>query len=404
MISVLSHQPPLNGNRFLIFFLIVLAGCSPKIVIVKNPDPTVQKKTEPAKTDRQLAQKDKKVTMSLVLPFDFPTNEIEKEDISRATLALDFYQGFLLGVDSVLRTGTSFDIRVVDSKAEMQPLGPILKKADLKGSELIIGPVFPGNLKQVPKSGSYFVSPLAATMPNEFENPNIISMVPNISLHAQRIAKYVQKRPNPEKLIVVLLNSKTAESEQFGSYLRAELNNPQSKYIFQEFTSSAIFETRLQKGKEYLVIISTADKEFANQSLDKLSKIKSRLHYPIDVIGHPNWVKENLNTNQLQQLNALVPSSYFVNYKRAAVTSFLKKYRTSYQFEPSEYSFKGFDTGYYFARLLAKYGDEFAKNMVKEKYAGLQNNYLFYFDPELGYMNTGIFLLRYRNFSLLPID
>ena len=37
-----------------------------------------------------------------------------------------------------------------------------------------------------------------------------------------------------------------------------------------------------------------------------------------------------------------------------AVTTFIKNYRNKFNIEPTEYAFKGFDTGFYLASLMAK--------------------------------------------------
>lgn len=407
MISVLNHLRRLNGSKLLILVFFLLASCSTKVVKVNKPKkvPTEREKEVVVEPKKPEIQKPKNVKLALLLPFDIRETEINKKGTERASMAIEFYQGFLLGVDSVLNSGTNINVQVLDTKNADQSMGGIIRQSGVRNADLVIGPVFPESLKQLNLiSQQFYVSPLAASMPDEFNNPRIISMIPSIRLHAEAIYKYISHKYPPSNLIVVLINSKTEESEQLGAILRSNLAVDNAKYTFQEYISVAGLETKLQKSKDYVVLISSSDKDFVASSLDKLNKIKSRLKYPIDVIGHPNWIKQNYNTGQLQALNTVISTSYFVNYKRAGVTEFLKKYRAAYQFEPTEFSFKGFDTGYYFARLIARYGKDFIGHLPKEKYVGLQNNYSFYYDPALGYMNTGVSLVKYKNFALVPID
>ena len=407
MISVLNHLRRLNGSRLLVILLVFLVSCSPKIAKVKKPKKvtTNTEKEVTVEAEKPMVSKPKNAKIALLLPFDIRENEINKKGADRAAMAIDFYQGFLLGLDSALNTGMNIDVQVLDTKNADQSMVAITRDQSVKTADLVIGPVFPESLKQLnPMSNKLFVSPLAASMPDEFNNPHIISMIPNIRLHAEAICKYISRKYSVSKLMIVLINSKTEESEQLGAILRANLGVEGAKYTFQEYASVAGLETRLQKDKDYVVLISSSDKDFVSSSLDKLTKIKTRLKYPIDVIGHPNWIKQNFNTTQLQALNTVISTSYFVNYKRSAVIDFLKKYRTANQFEPTEFSFKGFDTGYYFARLIGRYGNDFKEHLTKEKYAGLQNNYSFYYDIALGYMNTGITLVKYKNFALTPIN
>jgi ABC-type branched-subunit amino acid transport system substrate-binding protein len=159
------------------------------------------------------------------------------------------------------------------------------------------------------------------------------------------------------------------------------------------------------KEKEYAVIICSSDAKFVTPSIDKLFKLKNLKSggYDLQLFGHPNWVKQNYNIDQLQDLRTIVSSSYQIDYKSSAVINFIKKYRARYSFEPSEYSFKGFDIGLYFAKLMAKYGPAYIDYLTKEKYIGLHNDFRFEFNPKYGYINTELMLLQYRNLSLTKI-
>ncbi|RZL31706.1 MAG: amino acid ABC transporter substrate-binding protein, partial [Pedobacter sp.] len=83
-----------------------------------------------------------------------------------------------------------------------------------------------------------------------------------------------------------------------------------------------------------------------------------------------------------------------------AIVNFIKKYRAKFKFEPSEYSFKGFDIGFYFGKMLSKHGANYLDFITKEKYKGLHNNFSFIHDAQYGYINTSLMLLRYKNFAL----
>jgi hypothetical protein len=102
----------------------------------------------------------------------------------------------------------------------------------------------------------------------------------------------------------------------------------------------------------------------------------------------------------MQALNARISASYFVNYKAQNVKHFVARYRDEFGMEPSEYSFKGFDTAYYFGTLIEKYDRQYPDHLVKEIYKGLHNEYLFVKDLKYGYRNTSLMLLRYQNFEL----
>lgn len=156
-------------------------------------------------------------------------------------------------------------------------------------------------------------------------------------------------------------------------------------------------------GKKYVVLLSSTDWQFVTPTLDKLVKIKNN-GGRIDLFGHPNWIKQDYNTDKLQALNTKITSSYLVDYKSVPVISFVRKYRLAYNFEPGEYSFKGFDVGYYFGKLLAEHGANYLKYISKEKYKGLHNSFSFINGGNVGYLNTSMFLLEYKNYALNPVE
>ena len=102
----------------------------------------------------------------------------------------------------------------------------------------------------------------------------------------------------------------------------------------------------------------------------------------------------------MQWLNTRVSSSYFVDYKSDKVKHFIARYRDEYGFEPSEFSFKGFDIGYYFGSLLEKYDKAYPGHLGEAVYKGLHNNFRFTQDPDLGYINTELMILKYQGFEL----
>ncbi|MNI43029.1 hypothetical protein D3C73_973460 [compost metagenome] len=106
----------------------------------------------------------------------------------------------------------------------------------------------------------------------------------------------------------------------------------------------------------------------------------------------------------MQDLNTIISSSYKIDYKNSAVTTFIKKYRYQYGFEPGEYAFKGFDIGYYFGRLLTTYGEDYKDYIVKDRYKGLHNHFSFIHDEKLGYINTSLMLLKFKNFALNIVE
>ena len=396
---------------FLVLFTLVLGACSPKI---RTPKPEAAKPVEKEKpvekkSVRKFAQG---ASVSLLVPFKLDELNLKtatKADVEKYAMPIDFYQGFKLGLDSAAASGLNFKLNVFDTQDDNAHISSLYKNERFKQSNLIVGPVFPEGLKFISnyskENNVAVVSPLAASHPADFNNPNLISIVNNIDLHGKKIAAYIAKNFNPANTIVVLINPKKTEDEQFAAPIRNYFQT-NAKFVVQEYASAYSFETKMIKGKQYAVVVTSSDRAFVLPTIEKLHKLKNLPAggYNIALFGHPTWVKQNYPTDKLQDLNTIISSSYKIDYKNSAVTSFIKKYRYKYGFEPGEYAFKGFDIGYYFGKLMVTYGEDYKDYIVKDRYKGLHNNFSFIHDEKLGYINTSLMLLKFKNFTLSVVE
>jgi len=393
-----------------VLLMLVLSACSPK---VRTPKPETSKPAEKEKpADKKPIKKFTQASVSLLVPFKLDELNLKtatKADIEKYAMPIDFYQGFKLGLDSAAAQGLNFKLNVFDTQDDNAHISTLYKNERFKQSNLIIGPVFPEGLKFIAnyakENNATIVSPLAATDPGEFNNPNLVSIVSNIGLHGKKIGTYIAKNFNPANTIVVLINPKKTEDEAFAAPIRNYFQNT-GKFIVQEYASAYTFETKMIKGKQYVVVVTSSDRAFVLPTVEKLYKLKNLPTggYGINLFGHPNWVKQNYPADKLQDLNTIISSSYKIDYKSSAVVTFIKKYRYKYGFEPGEYAFKGFDVGYYFGKLLVNYGEDYKDYIVKERYKGLHNSFSFIHDEKLGYINTSLMLLKYKNFALNIVE
>lgn len=406
MILVRNRQQLLSGNKLLslLAFIVVIAACSPKITKPVATAPAKPVETKPVAKFTQ-------GNISVFIPFQlnqFNLKTVTKAQIGKADMALDFYQGLMLGIDSAASEGLNFKVNVFDSRDDNSQLAALSKREAVKTSNLIIGPIFPDGVKYMAQFSEAhkmpMVSPLAASKPTEFNNPYLISIVNNIDQHGVKIADYIAKQYKADQSIVVLINTKKSSDEQFAAPIRKQFAQQYPGFVVQEFTSTYIFETKMVKGKKYAVILCSDDAPFVSPSLTKIYRLKNVAGYPIQLFGHPNWAKQTYNIDQLQNLQTVLSSSYYIDYKSKAVVDFVKAYRTKYEFEPTEYAFKGFDTGYYFGKLMAKHGLNYLDFLVKDNYKGLHNDFDFGYDAEYGFYNKHLMLLQYRNTSLSNIE
>ena len=410
MILVPNHRQQLNGSKlYLLILALVIASCSKKTVPVTTvpPKPKPPVKEQPVK---EPAKKAVQHSVALLLPFHLDRispRSAELKEIRKADLAIDFYQGVKLALDSLSREGYNFKLQVFDSQEDELHMVNLARARSVLNNELIIGPVFPESIKTFSEFADLQhkleVSPLAAADPEQFKNPNLVSTTNNIDQHGWKVADFINRNYKPENVNLILINTRSSDDDKFAAPFKSFLNQlSEKKFIIKERPNSIGLEDDLSISKTNLVIIASSSRDFILPTIDRLYKI-SQAGSKIEVFGHPYWVKAQfLNAEKMQWLNTRITSSYYIDYKSSRVKSFIARYLRDYGTDPSEFAFKGFDNGYYFGKLLALYGDKYADHLTENQYEGLHNNFRFVKDEKSGFLNTELMILKYQGFELQP--
>lgn len=410
MTSVRNRRLLLNGSKLLFIILVVfIASCSRKVV------PTVKHPDEPGELPRAeqppvIVLEPRINSIGLILPFysgNVDPERVEEKNVSRADIALEFYQGFKLALDSLARDGAHFQLEVMDGGDNAADLADLAKSDAVQSKDLLVGPIFPEGIRvfseQTLLSGKVMVSPLAASSPAQYKNPALVTLNNGIDQHGAKVAEFISSKYRPHSVNLVLINTRTADADKFAEPFKQQLRALSAAFQINEVVNTIGIEQRLSKTKLNVIVVASEEQKFVMPTLYRLFRLKTAQKFAIELFGHPNWTRLNLDINQLQVLNTRISSSYFVDYNNENVRNFVSRYRSVYWEEPSEYAFKGFDTGYYFGSLLQKYGKEYVENIGSSSYHGLHSDFLFSYDGQYGFRNIHLMILQYKGFELKPV-
>lgn len=420
MISAQNHLLPLSGNKWLLILCVMVAAtsCSPKmqpsvipqqIDIKKEPIVTAPVSIPPA---TQTVAVPKSSAISLILPFcvNNLSAGYSATQLTQANIAVDYYQGFKLALDSLTAFGYNYDLHVFDSQGSVARSRSLGADPQIRSSDLIVGPVFPDDLKSfadaLPGTGKPIVSPLSATSPTKIRNPNLITVIPPLEYHIRAAAQYAVSKIKPKKIFI--LSSGFSEENEFINYFKNYVDSltgkkiPVIKSIVVRGDLSVLIPQFSLTGQNLFVVPSTKQ-QFLMVTLSALEKLSAT--YSVTLIGHPNWQKFSfLKAEQLQSLKTYITNADRVDYKVQATNQFLRHYRLLYKTEPNEYSIKGFDEGLYLGKLLAMGDGKIATYLKKTDYTGIHNNFHFISLPGLGWVNTNVNVLSYSDFDLKRVE
>ncbi|MEO6521472.1 MAG: ABC transporter substrate-binding protein [Mucilaginibacter sp.] len=418
MTSAQSHRLPSSGNKWTAFILmgLILGACSPKIKPVTTYPKPVEKPAEvkapPVKVIPKVGEA-KASTISLILPFELDKLDLSsaatRGNLSQADLAVDYYQGFKLALDSLTGKGYNFKLQVYDSRSDASQAHSLALNPKVRSSDLIVGPVFPESIKAF--SGSMYgfnkplVSPLSPAAPSEFRNNNLITVEPPLEYHAWRVAQYIKERIKPVK-VFVLRSGFSEENKYFIPFKKAidSLSKKRIQVVYLTVVKGnlAPIIPQLNNKVQNVFIVPASDQVFLTVVLGALDKLSQA--YPITLFGHPNWAKYSfLQASMLQRLKTHITASDKIDYKADDTNQFIKAYRAAYHLEPTDYAIKGFDEGYYLGTLLSTDADAF-KKLDKLTYQGLHNQFNFIKTTNSGWVNTHVDIYQYQNFELKPVE
>jgi len=421
MISVQNRPLQLSGNKIWVAALVALclASCTTKKSTVLRSPSSGQGEQQTAVT-KPVVDKDKTIAkvgdiqdvnghavknnrIALLLPFELSgiAGTITKEDVERSSLALDFYQGFQLGLDKIAKEGALFDLQVIDSRDNVAYNATLGTAVNVKDAVLVVGPVYPREIKSF---GQTFanknvlqVSPLAATMASEFSLPNLVSITPSIRTHSETLAKYVADQYYTGDQILVY-DAGDDESKQFLVNFVGEISKANAQAKVKTVMSVNELNNSLVLTGTNHVISGTANKNLVKGLLDAMDERFLNPGNQFKLYGHPNMAKLSFeNFENMDFYGLTITSSNLVNESDSDTRKFIGNYKTAYKVDPSEFSYKGYDAALYFGRLIHKYGVDYVSRMTQDKFSGLNSDYKFEFYPKWGYANRALGIMVYHN-------
>jgi ABC-type branched-subunit amino acid transport system substrate-binding protein len=418
MTSAPNRLQPLSGNRGVLFLLIalVISACSPKLrpaavkpkpipanPAVKNKPLTENKPVKPAAPAVS--------TISLLLPFGLnhlaPGASYTPVSLKEADIAIAYYRGFKLALDSLANEGYNYKLQVYDTKGDRAQAHALAFNPAVRAGDLIVGPVFPDDMKTFISADNNpaqpVVSPLSPAPPSTYKNQQVVTMMPPLAYHARAAARYIKEKFNPQKIFI--LRSGYSDEWEYITPFKKAIDSLGQKHIqIVMFTvvhgQLGPLLPQLSYTNKNVFVVPATDQHFLTITLRALDSL--RANYPVTVFGHPSWINFSfLKADLLQRLDTYVTSADHIDYRAPNIIAFLHLYRETYHSDATSYAIKGFDEGLYLGRQLAE-GN--IKNLAQTDFSGLHNDFKFEKKAGLGWINTHVSIYKYANFELKKVE
>ena len=317
---------------------------------------------------------------------------------------IQFYEGFMMAVDSLKKSGLSLDLYIYDVDKDTLKTRQLLKKPELKSMDMIIGLLYHKNFQMVADFSEHnkivLVNPISERSEIVTGNPYVFKVRPAKKSQMAQLAEYLGNSMNRGQILII----------RSGQFKERELPEQLKKELLAKKLSVQLVEgqegtiTKLSKDKENTVIAFSENTTYTLDLCRRLYELRN--DYPITLVGLTQWEKlEGLETEYLVELHTHYMSPWFVDYDDAHVKQFVRKFHEKIKTDPDILAFQGFDVARYFLTALIRYGTSFQKCLGDLKLNSLQTDFEFSRSSRNnGFENLHWEIYKFENYKLVKVN
>lgn len=345
----------------------------------------------------------KDINMAIVLPYQLGKITSASQIDGNTDKFLEFYQGALLAVDTLRKTGLSFNVNVYDSGKTEAEIAKVLKSPEMETLDFIIGPAYTSQMKSASdftkENDVKLLIPFSSKSDETKGNPNIFQVnTPQDQLNYLMADLFIKNFSN-KHIVLVKFNNTKDDKKAFGDTLAAMLTAKGIKFSAVNFSTLSAIRTELVAGKDNIVVPLTANQVSLSQVLPMVNMMNTDKK-TVCLFGFSEWQNYPGIAKDLFVLDTYIISPFYTNFNDPATTDYLKRFRKFYNAEPAnsqpQYGMLGYDAMFYFANAISKYGHDFEHGMDKIRLNGVQSHFAFNKFEEGGYYNSSFMLLMHN--------
>lgn len=348
----------------------------------------------------------------LMLPFNASLG-IDLTDKSskakRLNNIIDFYLGSLMALDSIKKKGVSVNVKVFDTKDSPFVVNNILSTYNFEETDLVIAPIkfnqYSTVVNNLEKFNIPVISPVSSKDSSLLGTTNSVQNIPVANLVQEKTLSYLMDNISNQNIIIIANELKLDESADFNIELiksklikHDSINKVSIIRMKDGYIKRELFEDNTSSKKENWVILASSHNNTTSIAVDNLAVFPNNYNITLFSLMKPNNINK-LNSKYLNKLNFQYPEVNFNDKENSQIKIFNNKYKSKYKALPSDLSYKGFDSTYDALIRLANF-----KNINDAYNSGKSYRLISKFDYKQNisksFSNTGIFLVKYNNYSL----
>lgn len=300
----------------------------------------------------------KKVVVFIPLEIDAAFNGADytlgNNNLPKTMLpGLDFYNGILMAIDSLNKTNTPLEIRIIDAKQKNNSLATLLTDSSIQNTGLIISAVTNrADTKLIADFALAHQTPMvSAVFPNDAgvtNNPFFTILNPTLKTQCEAINSYLQN--NFAKNTILYCKKKGPTEDYIQNIISGSVSKQALSFLNIELQDSIVFGDilpYLDSTKQNIIMCGSLKESFGAALIKVLNENPI---YKSTVIGMPTW--DGLKTLDVPNVEIIYASPYYFNGNEKLLKQLTTAYKLKYQGRPSDQFFKGYETLLYFTGSL----------------------------------------------------
>ncbi|MBQ52259.1 MULTISPECIES: LysM peptidoglycan-binding domain-containing protein [Leeuwenhoekiella] len=350
--------------------------------------------------------------IAVMLPFNLRKTVVDTGDVRKQVLkndrvmniALDFYSGVLMAVDSAKALGISTKLVAFDTEYSRadgkagndRKVEDIIRSNDFSNMNAVIGPLLTSNVEKASQLLRERAIPVVSPIvPNVAMRSNMFQSRPDDEILKQQMMQFI-KLEGKGKNIVIVADSKHLKerNELTALYPDARIVYPESSDNGSYLKASDLTD-KLSETIENWVILESNDVALISNTTTNLStQLADKKITLLTTDKGSAYESDDVSNITLMKLNFHFPSvdrSY--NEKHA---SFVEAYSNKYGYVPNSYAVRGYDIT--FDTILRLAASESLYDAADAGYLTqyVENKFNYVQDPvSTGYFNTAAYILKY---------
>lgn len=299
-----------------------------------------------------------------------------------------FYQGFLLGLETVKSRGYSVDLNLFDTRRSPERVEQLTREPRFRQAQLIVGPVYEQDMLPViryaEEQGIPVVTPLADL--KEVGSDALFQMAPPESHKYDKLASLLDKEAD-----ITLI--RTAHNDrEFEKEILDQLQGRSYEYYDYQSVQGADYASRsdltplLKRHDKHLFFVLADNEVDVDRILASLASAQTNMQArgfgnpEYTVVGHARWNRyANIDRTTFFKNRVVLFSIFHAKRDSEEIRRFDTEYIRAFGSMPNLYSYRGYETAVIFCPGM--YSD-IEYDMEGRRYKPLQTTYTFRQEPD----------------------